>query len=348
MKRSIPALMMAALLLTGCGNAGGSTSGNSGAPAAEQSSGKQDKKPSLFGKSNVSLDEETGVLTLSGNLTAEEVQAYKSNDSVKSVVCKSGTVFPEDSSNLFREFECESIDLTNADTSQVKNMSSMFLYCNYMTSLNLGGIDTSKVEEMDGMFSGCDELLSLDITGLNTDSVTDIREMFYDCQKLTELDLSNFTCPNVRSYNMLFCNCYRLKSLDLSAMNLANVSSMEQTFSGCSSLKEINFGTAEIKKIAMTTYMFENCHSLETLDLTNFYIENVAFMPHMFDGCENLTTILVSYPWNPDHAKGSRDVFRDCEKLVGGNGTAYDPELTDWTYAVVDTPETPGYLTLAE
>ncbi|MBR3446570.1 MAG: BspA family leucine-rich repeat surface protein [Oscillospiraceae bacterium] len=348
MKRRIPVLMMAALLLTGCGNAGGSTDGNGGSPAAEQSAEKPGKKPSLFGKSNVSLDEGTGVLTLSGNLTAEEVQAYKSNDSVKSVVCKSGTVFPEDSSNLFREFDCESIDLTNADTSQVKNMSSMFLYCNYMTSLNLGGIDTSKVEEMDGMFSGCDELLSLDITGLNTDSVTDIREMFYDCQKLTELDLSNFTCPNVRSYNMLFCNCYRLKSLDLSAMNLAKASDMSQMFSGCSSLKELNLGTDEIENVAFTTYMFENCHSLEMLDLTKFHIENVAFMPSMFTGCENLTTILVSYPWNPDHGKGSSNVFYGCEKLVGGNGTAYDPEHTDWTYACVDTPETPGYLTLAE
>ena len=340
MKRRIPVLMMAALLLTGCGNAGGSS-------ADGQSSEKPGKKSSLFSKSKITLDEGTGVLTLSGDIAAEDVQAYKDNESVKSVVCKNGTVFPEECKELFRGFHAESIDLTNADTSQVKSMASMFLYCTYMTSLNLGGIDTSGVEDMNGMFSGCDELLSLDITGLNTDSVTDIRSMFYDCEKLTELDLSNFTCPNVRAYNMLFCNCGRIQSLDLSAMNLGKASDMSQMFSGCWSLKNVNFGSDEISP-AWTTYMFENCHSLETVDLTAFKAEEIAFMPYMFTGCDSLTTILVSYPWNTYHAKGSDQVFAGCEKLVGGNGTVFDPEHTNWEYACVDTPETPGYLTLAE
>ena len=347
MKRRIPVLMMAALLLTGCGNAGGNTDGNGGSPAAGQSSEKSDKKPSMFSKSNLTLDEGTGVLTLSGDITVEDVQAYKQDSRVKSVVCKQGTVFPEDCKQLFNEFHAESIDLTNADTSQVKSMESMFLYCTYMTSLNLGGIDTSNVEDMSGMFSGCDEFPSLDITGLNMDNVTIIHDMFFDCGKLTELDLSNFTCLKAYNYSMLFCKCGRIQSLDLSAMNLAKASDMSQMFGGCSSLKNINFGSAEISP-DRTTYMFENCKSLETLDLTNFNADEIAFMPNMFSGCDNLTAILVSYPWNTYHAKGSAGVFQSCEKLVGGNGTAFDPEHTDWTYACVDTPETPGYLTLAE
>lgn len=38
-------------------------------------------------------------------------------------------------------------------------------------------------------------------------------------------------------------------------------------------------------------------------------------------------------------------MFYNCTKLVGGNGTTYNNNITDKTYAVIDTATTPGYLT---
>lgn len=41
-------------------------------------------------------------------------------------------------------------------------------------------------------------------------------------------------------------------------------------------------------------------------------------------------------------------IFSGCTSLVGGNGTVFDSTKTDKTMAVIDTPTTPGYLTLKQ
>ena len=69
----------------------------------------------------------------------------------------------------------------------------------------------------------------------------------------------------------------------------------------------------------------------------------------MFEDSSSLTTIYVSdrfvtssvitnnyYPEN---------TFLGCTSLVGGNGTHYDSNHVDHTYARIDAPGTPGYFT---
>ena len=41
-------------------------------------------------------------------------------------------------------------------------------------------------------------------------------------------------------------------------------------------------------------------------------------------------------------------LFAGCGKLVGGSGTTTAGKATDKTFACVDTPETPGFLTYKE
>jgi len=38
-------------------------------------------------------------------------------------------------------------------------------------------------------------------------------------------------------------------------------------------------------------------------------------------------------------------MFLECEKIVGGNGTTYNAEHIDATYARIDTDGAPGYFT---
>lgn len=45
--------------------------------------------------STVSFDEETGTLTLKGNVVAEEVQKYNTNENVKTIIAEEGTVLPK-------------------------------------------------------------------------------------------------------------------------------------------------------------------------------------------------------------------------------------------------------------
>ena len=327
-------ITMSALLLAGCND---QDTAKDSASSAENHS--------LFSKSSASLNEETGELTLSGNVVLEDVRAYTDDDRVKTVTCKKNTVFPEDCKEMFKRFEADSIDISQADTSNVVNMSGMFSCCYYTTSINVSGIDTSKAKDMTHMFESCKSLESLDITSFNMENVRQISNMFNGCEKLTELDLSNFNCKNIGDTGFLFCSCALLTSLDLSAMDLSQVSSMSAMFMDCHSLKSINFGDSEIDNCHDFTLMFNKCSSLEVVDMTSFHIPYISFMPDMFSFCENLTTILVSQDWPYEHTDS---VFNYCDKLVGGNGTKYDPEHIGSEYAHVDTPENPGYFTLVE
>ena len=115
---------------------------------------------SLSASADVTPDGDT--LKLSGNVTVDEVQAYANNEAVKKVVCEPGTVFPEDSSYLFYQFMyAESIDLSNADTSQVTDMENLFAWCHELTSLKISNFKTNNVTNMSGMFALCYKLKKL-------------------------------------------------------------------------------------------------------------------------------------------------------------------------------------------
>ena len=119
-----------------------------------------------------------GVLTLNGNVVADEVKAYGAviddiggideYSPVTSVVCEPGTVLPADCSELFLNFYNSSdnltIDLSNADVSGVTNMSKMFgrdclttIYVNSAWSME-------NVTSSDQMFYNCMQLIGGDGT----------------------------------------------------------------------------------------------------------------------------------------------------------------------------------------
>ena len=92
---------------------------------AANASGMFDGCPAK-GVSIAYLDEETGVLNIGGYVNQAQVRQFVHNENVKAVIAAEGTVLPEDSSMLFADILAESIDLTNADTSGVKDMSDLF------------------------------------------------------------------------------------------------------------------------------------------------------------------------------------------------------------------------------
>ena len=440
--------------------------------AAEQAQDDAEKTGSIV------LDEKTGTLTLSGNITAAEVQKYAKSEAVNAVVAAEGCVFPAFCSGMFADFCTESIDLSKADTSnvtdmskmfencrylaaldltgldtsRVKNMSSMFQDCKDLTKLDISGFDTAKVEDMFCMFASCEKLTELDVSGFETSSVMNMSGMFYGCSSLTELDLYRFNtinvmdmsamfseCSsltelefygfntiNVRNMSGMFYNCDFLTTLDLSAFNTTNVedmssmfsdcdslttldlsgfntarvenmfcmffddsnlktldisgfdtakvTNMEYMFNGCSSLTELDLSGFDTSNVTNMYYMFNGCSSLTELDLSGFDTSNVTYMYKMFSGCSSLTeldlssfntpevddmstmfkddtnlkTIYVSDTWKLNRPKYSTEMFSGCEALIGGNGTVYNPQHVDGTYARIDTADAPGYLTYQE
>lgn len=102
--------------------------------------------------------------------------------------------------------------------------------------------------------------------------------------------------------------------------------------------------------------MFNYCYALEVLDLSNFNTANVTNIAGMFYGCNKLKSIFVGEGWSIDKiitttisgtgGNGGWQVFSQCTSLVGGAGTAFDANHTDYTYAHIDGgTNNPGYFT---
>ena len=115
-------------------------------------------------------------------------------------------------------------------------------------------------------------------------------------------------------------------------------------FANLTEIKGIQYlNTSEVSDMSG---MFEGCKALKSLDLSSFNTENVTSMSSMFSYSSALKTILVGSGWNVNEETFSDDMFSGCEMLTGGNGTTYQADKTDKTYAVIDGKDgKDGYLT---
>lgn len=147
-----------------------------------------------------------------------------------------------------------------------------------------------------------------------------------------------------------FANLPNIKEIELSDFDTSNVTSMAGMFSYCKSLENLDLSRFDTKKVTAMLGMFDRCSALKSLDLSKFDTSNVAIMPFMFADCGNLTTIYVESgtDWSSStKLSDSTGMFKNCEKLAGGAGTAYNSEKIDKTYARVDGgTAAPGYFTV--
>ena len=94
--------------------------------------------------------------------------------------------------------------------------------------------------------------------------------------------------------------------------------------------------------------MFYRCYKLTVLELGSFNTAKVIDMSDMFRSCSALQSIYARESWKmTDMAlTSSHNMFKDCNRLVGGKGTAYDAAHVDGAYARIDGgTDNPGYFT---
>ena len=89
----------------------------------------------------------------------------------------------------------------------------MFYRCHNLTSLDLSNFNTENVKNMSNMFWGCQNLTSLNLSNFNTENVKNMRDMFWGCQNLTSLNLSNFNTENVKYMSAMFYGCNSLQTI---------------------------------------------------------------------------------------------------------------------------------------
>lgn len=253
-------------------------------------------------------------------------------------------------STAFWFYECLNLkeirNLNYLDTSNVKNMCSMFNYCKALKALDLSAFNTANVTDMSFMFYHCEALTELNVSAFNTANVTKMSAMFYECAALTELDVTNFNTANVTDMSWMFCACFSLAALDLSAFDTTNVTNMSYMFYRSGALASLDVSGFHTANVTDMHAMFCLCGALISLDASRFDTTNVEDMESMFDACYRLTTIYASERFVTDQVTESESMFTNCSSLVGGAGTVYNAEHVDKECARIDGGAwNPGYFT---
>ncbi len=282
------------------------------------------------------FDSDTGTLTLIGDLIKGEnyydnlilPEGVENEDVRIIVVGDDGAAFPAAASYLFAGFSnVTHIDLTGADTRKAKNMDGMFYGLGKLSYLDVSSMNTANVSSMKNMFEGCATLTSLDVSGFDTGKVISMDSMFGFCSGLTDLDLSSFDTSRVTDMSNMFVCCSALEELDVTGFDTSSVTNMNS--------------------------MFYYCNGLTTLDLSGFdtgKVENMIYMFAMDRDKSSLSTIFAGRNWSTDNLESANGVcysdymFYGCTGLTGGEGTVYDEDHTNHTYAKLDGgTEDPGY-----
>ncbi len=241
--------------------------------------------------------------------------------------------------------------LSGWDTGAVTTLQNTFYGCSGLINVDgLSGWDTGVVTTLYEMFRNCFGLTNVDgLSGWNTGAVTTLDGTFRGCSGLTNVDgLSGWNTGAVTTMQYTFYNCFGITNVDgLSSWDTGAVKRLYETFYGCSGLTNMD-GLSGWDTGAVTTlyYTFGNCWKLSEIDMSKWDTANVTDMRYMFYNCSGLTTIYSDDDVFVTSAVTSGEgMFRDCSKLVGGNGTKYDSSNYSYSMAHVDTENNPGYFT---
>ena len=195
---------------------------------------------------------------------------------------------------------------------------------------------------------------------IDTSNVTQFEEMFKGCSNLTDDGiqgfLNRFDTSNAVNMCAMFGNTTSLTNIDLSGFDTSNVTDMSWMFENDTGLINITFGDKFVTSAVTGTKenqglaaMFTNCSSLKVLDLTNFDTSKAKSMWFMFSECSSLEKIYASDKFVTTNLitwdnYSQYNLFRNCTKLKGDNGTEFSSSNVDASYAHIDGgTDNPGY-----
>ncbi|MQS96637.1 BspA family leucine-rich repeat surface protein [Companilactobacillus halodurans] len=197
-------------------------------------------------------------------------------------------------------YQLSSIDVSNFDTKNVIDFSSMFSMANGSKTENalteikgLNNLNTSKAENLNSMFNNDSNLTQLDVSNFDTTNVNDIGSMFNNDSSLTNLDVSNFKTGKVTDFSSMFSGCSALGKLDLSKFDTSNATNMNSFFNNCHANIQglIDFDTSKVENMES---MFSGTWIENTDDIKNWNTSKVTNMNGMFASCSKLTNVDLS------------------------------------------------------
>ena len=159
---------------------------------------------------------------------------------LKTIIKLRSPLTVEGNSAEYMFYGCLLNELPQLDTSNVKDMTSMFEGCKNLTTIPQ--IDTSNVTRMNQMFYHCSNLTT--IPQIDTSKVNSMTYMFGYCSNLTTIPQIDTSSLSNMAY--MFYNCTNLTTIP--QLNGENMGILSEAFYGCKSLENfkgiINLGQA--------------------------------------------------------------------------------------------------------
>lgn len=223
-------------------------------------------------------------------------------------------------------------NLTMLDTSKVEDASYMFAYSSYV-NLDVSNFDTSNIKDMSCLFYLNYYMENLDFSGWDTGNVEDMDHMFSDCEALTDLSsLQGWDTRNVITFNNMFRGVCSVESMDLRSIEVTlapNAANPEgKTYD--------SWDTGNAKDMQ---YMFGNnddaSHALKSLYISTFDTRNVIDMQSMFENSFSLESIDLTpnkvtlngetfYAWDTANCESMYMMFKDCTRLTSLDLSGWD------------------------
>lgn len=217
-----------------------------------------------------------GVLTVTGGEIdlGKDSSPWKTNEidasQIKEIRFTDTVYLKGDASYLFSKLpNLNFINAEKLNVTQVTTMQGMFTG-SAIFSLNLSEWDTSNVQDMSLMFMNMPTLFELDTANWNTSNVRDMRLMFSNLSILKELNIEDWDTSGVENMSYMFFSSERLKAINLNNWNTSNVRNMSYMFARTFSLKEIYINSWDISNTNDMSFMFLETLSLEKLDISNW------------------------------------------------------------------------------
>lgn len=268
-------------------------------------------------------------------------------------------ISPKSTKNWFKGcVNLVKVNLSNLDTSNTTDMSSMFEGCSALVSLDLSTIDTSSVTAMESMFDGCNSLRSVilgekfSFSGKGTTRLTNLPTpskkyiptadgYWYDNRQVryapnTVPDKCNAvfsaSSPSAEAYAILYEDGTMI--FQRGAKPVEGHGNVIQTYTGFensiynreiapwySSRDEIRIVTfIDPVKPVETKFWFDNCSNLTSVDVTNLDTSEVTDMGWMFYGCQNLITIKGIGSLDIHNVTYMQAMFGNCFSLTALDG----------------------------
>ena len=303
----------------------------------------------LFGITGITKNNVKTISRTSENLTLADIQSRidngenivlisnTSNDGYTSTVPVYGWL--DSSGNFYWWSEAETVYFHPSTVNVFNGYSKI-------TSIDLSGTNTAFVTDFSRWFWGATGVETINLNSMDTSSATSMYGMFYNCQKLQTIDVSSFNTSKVKNMGSMFGNLYVMEiDLDLSSFDTSLVTDMSNMFNGSSKLTGINLSSFNTSRVSNMSRLFASTKSITVIDVSNFDTHSATNMYGVFSDMNALTTIYASTSFVTSQATNHTRMFNNATNLVGGNGTVYDSNIVDRTYARIDEPGTPGYFT---